>query len=348
MSLLQAITTKFPDFMGKAVEQPQDPSDFEKFDNAYSIKIQMHYDMWKQRIRNASERGKILSNGWAFSTMSGLSCFESFVRYDETVKKIYFDKSGEIDRTLDEVAESLPKHKRKFSGAIIYGYGNLLRETYVIEQAKKAGILDVNRLYLLDCSLFYHLFAKSPLNPLRKIIRERSIKPVLLDFFEGETCRKQLVFIRDDLCALQPVLHLFLGNTFCNVDLPAIHKILDMTVRAGDVVIAEYANFNQEFLASMEADYVNQLATRAAAELFSIAEKKVVTQSIRVSDSAKALVITVPDIDRENTLSFQSMLRRKFQSSELTAGTFSLISSHHVLGGALNLDAYKRLPPAQS
>ena len=343
MDIAQDILKKFPGFMGKAAGHPKPTSDFDKFADAQTIKLRMHYDMWKQRIRTASQHNTILSNGWAFSTMSGLACFEAFVRSDNNVKQIYFDKSGEIERTLDKIAESLPRHRRRLNGAIVYGYGNLLREAHVIEQAVSAQLLDIDRIYLLDCSLFYHLFAKSPINPLRQTIPDRAIKPILLDYFEGEACHNQLVFIRDSLKAFRPTLHLFLGNTFCNVDSASVRKIVDTTVRTGDIVVAEYANYTPAFLASTDADYANQLATRAAAELFAIEEGRVTTTCAVVPGQAKVLSISIPDDDMNQTLTFQSMLRRKFQPSELTDGTFSLVSSHHVLNGALNLDAFKRL-----
>jgi hypothetical protein len=344
VNLLSNILAKLPGTLAKTVNNTPPQLDFDKFSEASAIKLRMHYDMWKGRIRTASENNTILSNGWAFSTMSGLACFEAYVRYDPNVKHIYFDKSGEIDRTLDRLADVLHKHNHKLSGAIIYGYGNLLRESHFIEQAKNARLLNVERIYLLDCSLFYHLFAKSPINPLRQFISERAIKPILLDYFEGDACKGRLVDIRNELNPLKPVLHLFLGNTFCNVESHSVHQILNNTVRVGDFVVAEYANYTQEFFESTDPDYVNQLATRAAADLFALSESRVDTKCVLVpGGDAKALLISIPDDDTGNILNFHSMLRRKFHPSELTDGAFSRVSTHRVLDGSLNLDAYRRL-----
>lgn len=335
---------KLPGFLGKVASVAHSPTDFDAFVNVDSIKLRMHYDMWKQRIRTASQHNTVLSNGWAFSTMSGLASFEAFVRSDEQIRHIYFDTSGEIERTLDAISTVLPRHNRKFSGAMIYGYGNLLREAYVIEQAKTDQLLGHERIYMIDCSLFYHLFAESPINPLRRTMPAKQLRPILLDLFEGDVRHDKLVYIRDDLInQSRPVLHLFLGNTFCNVDSEAIYRILNITVRPGDFVVAEYANYTPEFFASDSSDYVNQLATRAAAELFAVAEDAVETSTVYISGNAKALSIKVADSDTGATLTYQSMLRRKFQPSELTDKDFMSLSSHHVLNGALNLDAYRRL-----
>jgi hypothetical protein len=314
----------------------------DKFAKGDLVKLRSHYDLWRQRIRTAALSDAILSNGWAFATMSGLAYFEAFVRTDVKVKPIYFDKSGEIERLVDEIPDKLKS--QKLTGAMIYGYGNLLRESYFIEQAIRRGILNADRIYLLDCSLFYHIFAQSAMNPLWQIVKKKKVKTELLDYCESDQrSRERLTQIRNELNGIMPALHLFLGNTFCNIDSATISRITDAAVRKGDVLVAEYTNYTDEALRSMEPDYVNTMAIRAAAELFAIPEDTVSADSIPINSSAKAIQIRVPNDGEGNSLSFKSMLRRRYHQSELTNEDFALVSTHNSLAGTLCMDSYRRL-----
>lgn len=343
MSFLSEVFKKAPEFLGKAVPDDTSELPFDRLTSADHIKLQAHYDMWRKRVRAAAKNDILMSNGWAFAMMSGVAAFESHVRADTTIRQLYFNKSGEVESTVDEIAAKL--NGKHLNGIMVYGYGNMLRESHFIEAATKTGLLKKGRIYLIDCSLVYHIFAQSQLNPLRaSITPTRRIRPVLLDYCENDKCSKRLKFLRDDLTPLRPVMHLFLGNTFCNVEAPILNSILEATVQPGDMVVAEYANYSVEAVKTLAPDYVNVMAARSAAELFATIDDKVVAKTVAAGDNAKAISITVPDCDHTGSVVFRSMLRRIFKQQELLNGPYELVRSCEVLSGDLTMDTYLRMP----
>lgn len=343
MSIIGELFKQGPTLLGKAAAEEDVVLAFDRFSKNEHIKLQTHYDLWRQRIRNAAINGNLLSNGWAFSMLSGVAAFEAHVRADPDIRPIYSNKSGEIERMVDELKAIMGQ--KKFNGVMVYGYGNILREAHFIEQATKLNLLKKGRIYLLDCSLFYHIIAQSQLNPLRSFIRDqRRISPILLDYCESDKCRKRLSYLRDDLNSFFPVLHLFLGNTFCNLEAPALQTILESTVRPGDIVVAEYANYSSEEISDLKSDYVNTMAIRAAAELFATFEDNVKASTIKVGENAKAIQIEVPDCDHDGNVIFRSMLRRRFLPQEILDQPYEKVWDCNVLSGALSMDSYHRMP----
>ena len=178
MEIFNELLGKLPKFAPK-LEQEERRDTLQWFGKAETLRLDRYYDLWRSKIRNAAIQNQLLSNGWAFSTLGGLSAFENYIRTNQDIRRIYFNKSGEISVTLERIADQLKL--RKLGGVILYGYGNLFRENYFIEQAIILNLLRKQRIYLVDCSLFYHIFANSPLNPLRNIIKAKQFRTILLD-----------------------------------------------------------------------------------------------------------------------------------------------------------------------
>ena len=198
MDSISYLLAKLPNILGKTVDEIESPLALDKFATAKHIRLQNYYDMWRRRIRSGVGHSAILSNGWAFATMAGLACFEAYVRADARVSRIYLDRPGEIPLVIEGIRDKL--RKQIFCGVIIYGYGNLLRESHFVEEALRARILQPDGIYLLDCSLFYHMFAQSPINPLRQLVkREKVIRCMLLDYCEGDASHNRLSSIRNSL-----------------------------------------------------------------------------------------------------------------------------------------------------
>ena len=343
MSLLPEIFKNFPTLLGKAMSEEGVELTFDRFSKSEHIKLQSYYDMWRRRIRDSAGNDRLLSNGWAFSMINGVASFEAYVRSHSKIKQIYFNKSGEIERMVDELKSKIKKSK--FNGIMVYGYGNVLREAHFIEQIVKLNLFKKGYILLLDCSLIYHIIAQSQLNPLRPIIHDyRRMIPILLDYCESEKCRSRLSSLRNELNSYHPVLHLFLGNTFCNIDVQTLQTILQSTVRPRDIVVAEYSNYSSESLKNLAPDYVNTMAIRAAAELFATTEDNVQASTVSVGEDAKAIQIEVPDCDHDGLVTFKSMLRRKYSQHELLNSSYELVWSCNVLSGELSMDSYIRLP----
>lgn len=340
MDLLNEILTKIPQMLRKTSVAAVGTKGLQKWGEANALKLENYYSFWRSRIQSAARDNRMLSNGWAFSTLSGLSSFESHIRATD-IRSIYFNKAREIGDTLDAVLEQLGS--RKLGGVILYGYGNLFREAYFVEQAIACKLMTSQSVYLIDCSLFYHVFAKSSLNPLRMLLKGRQIKPLLLDYVDDASARSTCIYVRDDLNPTRPVLHLFLGNTFCNVERTALQSTMHTFVRAGDFVVGEYAQYPEEFFSNNAVDYVSEMAKHAAAELFSVSPETVTAENITLANYAKATRIGLTP-ENERFLTFHSMLRRRFLDSELTDGAYELVSSHPSLNGSLRLVAFQRLP----
>lgn len=342
MGIYEDLAAKFPKLMGKVgTESSNINANLKKFENAKNVRIDNYYNYWRSRILAAINNGDILSNGWAFSTLSGLASFETYIHTDQEVRSLYFNRSGEIGNTIDAIADKLNNHS--LGGVILYGYGNLYRECYFIEYLKTSNLLKGQRIYLIDCSLYYHIFAKSPINPLRSLVESRQIKPVLLDYLDDSTSQNNLRYVRDDLNPTRPVLHIFLGNTFCNSSADSIKSTLDAGVRVGDFVIGEYALYTKEYFEDNSDDYVSEMAKIATAELFATSPSIVTTTNISHGDSSKMTEVKFRTSENETEYVFKSMLRRKFSNTELTSGKYELIASKSVLPKKILLDSFKRL-----
>jgi hypothetical protein len=341
MAELSRLFFQFPKFMS-CIDSSIDENDStlqKRFGQAASVRLERYYRLWRTKIEQAAS-DHIVSNGWAFSTLSGVSSFESHIRATE-FKDIYVNKTVEIVNTLEAIEEKLGG--RRLGGIILYGYGNLYRENYFVECAKDAGILSSQNVYLIDCSLFYHIFAESSLNPLRKNLKDRQIKTRLLDYLENPDAQDDLKYIRDDLNPTRPTLHLFLGNTFCNTAAEMLNNAFNMTVRPDDFIVGEYANYPEEFFGDTSDDYVSKMAKSAAAELYSLPSDQVLSENVNIDSDCKATSITLVHPRTKVDISFQSMLRRQFNQRELTDGLYQLIQSERPLEGKLYLDTFRRL-----
>jgi len=312
------------------------------FSNNDAIRLDRYYEFWRNQIRYSVSNNQLLSNGWAFSTLGGLSSFERHIRTNPIIRNIYYNKGGEIALTLEKISENL-SNIYSLGGVMLYGYGNLFRESYFIEQAKILHLLKSQRIYLIDCSLFYHIFANSQLNPLRNIIKAKQIKTLLLDYLDDPNSRSSLVYARDDLNPTRPVLHLFLGNTFGNIEPNLLKSSLNNVVRAGDIVIGEYALHTEDFFKDTSDDYVTEMAIIATSELFSIPIDSVKARYKITVPDYKYIEIEFPDKRYDQPLFFKSMLRRNFSYTELTKGEYELISNESALTGTIKLDAFRRL-----
>jgi hypothetical protein len=336
---------RLPQLFGGAGVEGDSYDEWGKLRDSHQIKLEQYYELWRNKIKLAASSNRLLSNGWAFSTLSGLAAFEAFVRTDKKISTIYRDRSGEIGRTLHSIRALLPRGRPigGIGGIVLYGYGNLLRETHFIEQAITSKLLKSQRVYLLDCSLFYDIFAKSPLNPLRSVLKNRQIRPLMVDLFDETPNRKKLTNIRNDLNPTCPVLHLFLGNTFCNNDANQIRGVLDATVREGDFVVAEYSPYPAAFFLDVTLDYVADMAQRAASDLFALELTEIKVRNVALSCESKATELELTERDTRKKIVFRSMLRRKFQPAELTNGNYRIISTASLAGGSLTIEAFLRL-----
>lgn len=345
MDVWDELLSKFSKMAGKP--DSEDQCGLSRFGEARAIKIERYYADWRKRVESAARTRQIMSNGWAFAALGGVAAFENYVRTAE-VSAIYKNRTAEVASTLDAIIEKLPtRGRRAIGGIVIYGYGNLFRESHFVEVAVSQKLLQAQRVYLLDCSLFYHVLAKSSLNPLRSILNERQIKVKLLDYFEDSSAKAALTFIRDDLNPFQPVIHLFLGNTFCNVDSVALKTLLSSVVRDNDFVVGEYANYMDAYFEDLSDDYVSHMASVSASELFSVPIASVTSKNVAVAGRAKAVEVIAHCESSVPKLAFRSMLRRSFNHAELTDGPYELISQETSMHGKVSVDAYRRLPNAR-
>jgi len=329
-------------FFGKAGSEENDSTnDLRRFGEAETVKLDRYYNYWRSRIQHAASTNQILSNGWAFSTLSGLSSFEAYIRTKNDLRSFYFNRVGEIGLTLDAIAEQLGRHT--IGGVMLYGYGNLFRESYFIERAITSKLFDTQRIYLIDCSLFYHIFAKSSINPLRNLLKPRQIKTILLDFLEDPASQKVLVFARDDLNPTRPVLHFFLGNTFCNTESTMLESALNTVVRPGDFVVGEYYVYPTDYFTNMSEKHVSEMARSATIELFSVPPDSVNATDVINGTNSKVTEVTFTERNTNHKMTFRSMLRREFKHTELTDGDYKLVSSEVMLDGKIRLDAFIRL-----
>lgn len=210
MDPFQSLLRLLPQMLAKDLE-PRSASDLLLMTEASVFDLEAYYLYWQDVIRRAANSSQQpLSNGWAFASLNGLAQFEAQVRTDPEIRSIYFNTPGDVGQALDKIALALPR--RPIGGMVFYGYGNLVRESHFVERAHSSKLLKNQCLYLIDCSVFYHVFAQSKLNPLRRWIPERRIKPILLDYLDDPEARQRLKDIRQDLNVTQPVLHFFLGN----------------------------------------------------------------------------------------------------------------------------------------
>lgn len=329
-------------FIGEAGSDTSDTiSTLTRFGKLETVKIELYFNFWRSQILKAISNNKLLSNGWAFSTLSGLASYETYIHTDKDIRSLYFNRSGEIGITIDAIADNLKMGS--IGGVIFYGYGNLMRESYFIEYLLNSRLLTKQRIYLIDCSLYYHIFAKSSINPLRSLVKNRQLKLLLLDYLDDPTVRDTLIYIRNDLNPTRSVLHLFLGNTFCNVDSNSLKNLLDTMVRPGDFVIGEYAIYPKGYFADSLPDYASEMARIATAELFAISPESVNTTNITHGDKSKLTEIRFKTQDDKEARMFRSMLRREFNYTELIRGKYELITSKSVLPSKIRMDSFKRL-----
>jgi hypothetical protein len=332
------VIQKLLGLLGQSAEDTVPQSQLQKFATG-NIKLRRYYEYWQGQIQKAVSQNQVVSNGWAFSTLNGLASFESYVHGTAEMQALYVNKVG----VIDELTESLKAvcGNLKTYGAIVYGYGNLVREAQWLESLVKQQIVSKkDRVYLVDCSLFYHVFALSHMNPVREHILERRIKPVLMDCF-NEPNISDLKYKRDDLNAALPTCHILLGNSFGNVSTLCMKTLLDATVRPLDFVIAEYAEYAMQDLQSTKLDYVSQMACRAAAEMFTCLESDVSVKNV-FKNSQRLTEVTVKRSGGNTPLVFESMMRRAFNSNELTGSGYDLIASKTIASTNVKVDVFRR------
>lgn len=249
MSGFDELLSKLPGLGAKLGRESSSKEDiWDALSKKKQVALRSYYDIWRKNIRDVARTGVVLSNGWAFSTLSGLASYEAFISSDKDISLLYDNRSGEIESTNDAVKD---KVGTALSGAIIYGYGNLVREAQYIEQALAVrNMTKHGRVYLIDCSIFYYLFALSSINPLRRFLKESRISAVLDDYIGNGHSDNRLSDFRNHLGATSSVFHIFLGNTFCNVEPGVLKALLGKAVLPGDVIIAEYAQYNDDFFFS--------------------------------------------------------------------------------------------------
>jgi hypothetical protein len=306
------------------------------------VRLEDYFGYWRDEIKAASRAGRIMSNGWAFSTLSGIASYEKHIRTTE-FRSIYFNKTQEVIEAVSAIMKNRP---RKIGGFMIYGYGNLLRESYFIERAIDRGLVSRDvKIVLLDCSFFYRIYALSSLNPLLEVreVEPRMIKAELIDYLDDTKAPGLLKEWRKRLNTSAPTVHLLLGNTFCNSESEPLITALNAATLPRDYVVAEYANYpSDHFLADPPADYVSEMAKMAASEIFSCPPDDVSAENFKLSDTSIATKITILDKSKGNSLSFQSMLRRRFHPSEILDGLYSLEKRDYPLESQLVLDTYRR------
>lgn len=341
MAIFEELFGKVPSIISKTFGTSSKTTELFQLGMKEELSIERYYDLWRKKIKQASNQNRILSNGWAFSSLSGLSSFENYIRTNENFRSMYFNQAGEIKVTLDKVKEGLSW--KKFGGVMLYGYGNLFRERYFIEQAILSKLISKNdRICLIDCSIYYHIFANSALNPLRPVVNPKKMKTLLVDYLEEPNSIEQLVYERNDIHGIFPVLHLFLGNTFGNSEAKLLKETLDKLVKPGDVIIGEYANYPKEYFSNEEDDYVSDMARMAASELYSSPVDNIETKNVSINGDCKYTEIKFKDTDSKESVCYKSMLRRNFNQSEFTSGEFGLMSTKQIIKNQVILDAYIR------
>lgn len=310
-----------------------------KLGRANLVELENYYEIWRKLIKATAQNGRLLSNGWAFSTLSGIASYESHIRATE-FRSIYFNKTNEIAASVAAIENSL--QGRRVGGLMIYGYGNVFREAHFVERARQRNLVSSQSMYLIDCSIFYHVFATSSLNPLREHTRPSKIRAELFDYLDSIEAPQVLKEWRSDLNVMKPTVHLFLGNTFCNAESDVLLTALNAATVPGDYVVAEYANYPTNYFQAAAADYVSEMARLAAGEVFSSPLNAVTATNITLSNTAMATNITISNLAAQPPLTFRSMLRRKFDPTEVTNGPYELVSRQPSLSGKLSLDTYRR------
>lgn len=317
------------------------PEGIAKLGRANFVELEKYYEIWRKQIEATANDGGILSNGWAFSTLSGIASYESHIRATE-FRSIYFNKTAEIAAAVAAIEKDLLDRSRSIGGLMIYGYGNVFREAHFVERARQRKLISSQSMYLIDCSIFYHVFATSSLNPLREHTGPSKIRAELFNYLDSIEAPKVLKEWRSDLNVMKSTVHLFLGNTFCNAESDVLLTALNAATVPGDYVVAEYANYLPGHFQAPTADYVSEMARLAAREVFSRQLNTVTAVNIMLNDTAMATTITISGLAANPSLTFRSMLRRKFDPTEVTNGPYELVSRQLPLDGKLFLDTYRR------
>jgi hypothetical protein len=302
--------------------------------------LSKYYEYWRERIRELGPGGGAMSNGWAYATWSGLASYEEYITADPNIRRVYQDRAVSLEAAAEAVGQRL-------GGVILYGYGNLRRESQLIQCLTAEDITGVKkcRIYMLDASVFYHLLANSSANPMLRYVGRKSLHPVLIDFESTHrSVGRALKWIRNDLCeALRPVLHVFLGNTFGNLEAAVVSRILDTYTHPGDLILAEYVKYPQGSLQDLGDDYVISMTNRACAELFSVSPEQVEAAHVG-HGTGKCVRIVCTESDGGSHIEFLSMLRRQFVPRELLDGDYRLVlEERDAIPGLTKVAMYKRL-----
>lgn len=300
-----------------------------------------YYDRWRESIESLAEAGRMIPNGWAFSTLSGVATYEQYVKTGP-ISILYTGQSAGLDDIVSQLAENFGR-RRVLGGIIFYGHGNMIREVQIVEKLKNCEQLwdRQSSVVLLDCSLPYHLYANSDFNPILRLMKRPKVRAVLVDY-EAKANESYIRWLREGLNAMKPALHVFLGNTFCNLEKDVLRTVLERCF-PGDFIIAEYVEYDGEKLDKENDDYVCLMAKRAAAELFRLDESKINATNYRNEEFPTFRQETKIELKyNSRPLIMRSMLRRRYQSSETTSEKFDRIGTCTVNQVSVRVDLYIR------
>jgi hypothetical protein len=323
-----------------------DPTKWEKLLQPEFVPLERYYGLVSETLRQANNSSSVLSNGWAFCSRTGVAIFEDYISSDNTLRDFYLDRKKSLPQAASRIKEHLGS-KTKLGGVMIYGYGNLIRESQLVDCLKTENVLSSGHgtIYLLDCSLFYHIMAESKINPMLRHLKRKWIKTRLIDFVVTDDNVKRIIKDwRADIYLMRPTLHVFFGNTFCNLETKDLQRIVSEYILPGDYVLAEYANYPDNFFRELSNDhstnkYLTNMARVAAAEIFSINKGDVTLTHQKYSEYGKCVEVRIRA--NNETITFKSLLRRKYNSTEVGSLGFSLLEPMKE-GGDFFIDLYQR------
>jgi hypothetical protein len=285
--------------------------------NNHNVKLakEKYLDRYKN-VLNSATTTNIIPPHWAYVTDAGIIEYEKSIRgkpeYDD--QKI----ESELRPISTNVAAKVQSKKVAF---MVYGFGNAVREQYVIDSfcefkfgknrfynPVKVIFIDISPYY---CSQFYwaRRLYHSKLN-YRETVH-------LIDFIEDS---EQIIQLRNSLKNKQ-VIHLFMGNIAGNYTESELREICENYTHPGDFLLMEYGLY--DFSCAEPGNYQHKFALEALEEIY---EKERVSNislkdSINKEDMSRHINIRfhLKDIgDRE----INSFLRRNFIPSTFSSGKF--------------------------
>lgn len=278
-----------------------------------TLTLRQHLGLLKSKLRQSS--GDIICNDWAFSTHFGVQVYETSVQGLD-VKRLEFE---EVLSELLQETKSLMQSDL-VAGVIFYGHGNMEREIQLFNEIDKSGLKLRAQAGFVDYSPIYHALSVSIFNPLGPYGRQIS-ESLFADFtrIDDPSHGRRILGMREKFSLPGGVVfHVFLGNTFGNIETNVLCSMLDTYTRPNDIILAEYAVYPNVFFDDFDVDDgVATMARGAVSELFG-QDKKLIQMRYEADYTQKMKWLETSLMVDDQPLVFRSMLRRNFDVSELS------------------------------